>query len=278
MESIFSYTDYRQYLLDYFQEKKHANPGFSYRILAERAGFKARDYLMRVMKGQRNLSHDSADKLSGYFQFSEKQAEYFHALILFNQAETTSEKENLYVRLSEIQKYGKHQRLRQAQFAYLSSWHHIALRSLLPLLKKSEASDPEQVGRLLDPVLTGKQVKDSIEMLLSLGLLTKTPNGTYRVGELALTTGDEVASLSVAEFHKSAMDLAKRSIDKHSAASRDISGLTMGVSQDGFKRIKSEIQAFRKRIMAIAMNDSGEDMIYQMNLHLFPFSRNRGRA
>jgi uncharacterized protein (TIGR02147 family) len=261
MESIFSYTDFRQYLREYFQEKKAASPAFSYRMLAERAGFKARDYLLRVMNGQRNLSHDSADKLSKYFRFSEKQAEYFHALVLFNQAETTLEKEKIFARLAEIQKYGKHQRLRQAQFMYLSSWHHIALRSLLPLLNKSEASDPERVGLLLDPVISGKQVKDSIELLIGLGLLNKTPKGTYSVGDLALTTGDEVAALSVAGFHKTAMDLAKRSIDKHPAAARDISGLTMGVSQDGFKRIKSEIQAFRKRIMAIAMNDSGEDMI-----------------
>ncbi len=278
MESIFSYTDFRQYLREYFQEKKAASPAFSYRMLAERAGFKARDYLLRVMNGQRNLSHASADKLSKYFRFSEKQAEYFHALVLFNQAETTLEKEKIFARLTEIQKYGKHQRLRQAQFSYLSSWHHIALRSLLPLLNTSEAADPERVGLLLDPVISAKQVKDSIELLIGLGLLNKTPKGTYSVGDLALTTGDEVAALSVAGFHKTAMDLAKRSIDKHPAAARDISGLTMGVSQDGFKRIKAEIQAFRKRIMAIAMNDSGEDMIYQLNLHLFPFSHNRGRA
>jgi uncharacterized protein (TIGR02147 family) len=278
METVFSYTDYRLYLRDYFQEKKLANPSFSYRILAERSGFKARDYLMRVMNGQRNLSHTGADQLSKYFKFSEKQAEYFLTLIRFNQAETTQDKEPLFAKLSEIQRYGKHQRIRQDQFAYLSSWHHIALRSLLPLLTKAESSDAEKVGRLMDPVLTGKQVKDSIELLLRLGLLNKEPKSGYTVGDMALTTGDEVTSLSVAEFHKSAMDLARRSIDKHSAASRDISGLTMGVSQEGFTRIKSEIQAFRKRIMAIAMADSGEDMIYQLNLHLFPFSRNRGHA
>jgi uncharacterized protein (TIGR02147 family) len=278
METIFSYTDYRQYLRDYFQEKKQVNPSFSYRILAERCGFKARDYLMRVMNGQRNLSQAGTEQLSHYFKFSEKQAEYFLTLVRLNQAETTQEKEPLFAKLSEIQRYGKYQRIRQDQFAYLSSWHHIALRSLLPLLSKAESADPEKVGRLMDPVLTGKQVKDSIDLLLRLGLLNMDPRRGYTVGNMALTTGDEVASLSIAEFHKSTMDLARRSIDKHTAASRDISGLTMGVSQTGFTRIKKEIQAFRKRIMAIAMADSDEDMIYQLNLHFFPMSRNRGHA
>jgi uncharacterized protein (TIGR02147 family) len=282
METVYSYTDYRRYLRDYFAEKKRLNPRYSYRVLAEKSGFKARDYLMRVMNGQRNLSSAGAAQLSEYFQFSEKQADYFETLVRFNQAETTLLKEPLYAKLSEIRKYGKQQRLRQDQFAYLSSWHHIALRSLLPILDKRTAVDPEKVGRLMDPVLSAKQVRDSIELLMRLGLLNKTAGSAaktaYTVGEMALSTGDEVASLSVAEFHKTAMDLAKRSIDRHPSASRDISGLTMGVSLDGFRRIKNEIQAFRKKIMAIAVNDSGEDMLYQLNLHLFPLTRNQGRS
>ena len=278
MESVFSYTDYRKYLRDYFQAKKQANPGFSYRVLAQKCGFKARDYLMRVMQGKRNLSPAGAGLLSKYFQFSEKQAEYFQTLVLFNQAETTLEKQPHFTKLSEIQRHGKHQRLRQDQYAYLSSWHHIALRSLLPLLDRQAADDPEKVGRLMDPPLTAKQVKDSIELLLHLGLLKKEGKGGFSVGDMALTTGDEIASLSVAEFHKTAMDLAKRSINTHAAESRDITGLTMGVSQAGFRRVKSEIQAFRKRIMAIVMNDADEDMVYQLNLHLFPLTRKRGFA
>src|SRR5690349_25170844 len=120
MESIFAYTDYRLYLADFFEERKRQNKHFSLRMLAERSGFKARDYLMRVMRGDRNLSPDGAERLSKYFRFSEKQAEYFRILIQFNQAPTTSEKESCYRRLSEIQKYGAHQKLRRDQFEYLS--------------------------------------------------------------------------------------------------------------------------------------------------------------
>ena len=44
MESIFSYTDYRVYLKDYFASKKSGNGYFSLKVFADRAGFKARDY------------------------------------------------------------------------------------------------------------------------------------------------------------------------------------------------------------------------------------------
>ncbi len=280
MEPIFAYTDYRRYLADFFAERKRLNKHFSLRMLAERSGFKARDYLMRVMRGDRNLSLEGAGKLSDFFRFSEKQSEYFHALVLFNQAETTSAKELHFARMSEVQKYGAHQKLRQDQFEYLTAWYHSALRSLLPVLEPKPGPDGqedwERIGKLLDPPLTAKQARDSVDLLLRLGLLSRDGKGRYAVVEPALSTGDEVAALGVASFHRATMELAKRSIDRHPPTARDISGITMSISQDGFKRIKSELRAFRKRILAIASTDVGEDMVYQLNLHLIPMTRHQG--
>ncbi|MEO7425765.1 MAG: TIGR02147 family protein [Fibrobacteria bacterium] len=290
MESIFSYTDYRRYLLDFFAERKRLNKHFSLRMLAERSGFKARDYLMRVMRGDRNLSMEGAEKLSVFFRFSEKQGEYFRLLVQFNQASVLSEKEQCFLRMGEIRKYGAQQRLRQDQFEYLSAWYHSALRSLLPVLdpKILAASanggsaaanadmDWEKLARMLDPPLTAKQARASVELLMRLGLLQRDGKGRFAVAEAALSTGDEVATLGVAGFHRATMDLAKRSIDRHPATARDISGITMSVSQDGFRRIKAELRAFRKKIQAIASADVDEDMVYQLNLHLIPLTRHQG--
>ncbi|MEO6098473.1 MAG: TIGR02147 family protein [Fibrobacteria bacterium] len=280
MESLFSYTDYRRYLADFFAERKRLNKHFSLQMLADRSGFKARDYLMRVMRGDRNLSLEGIAKLSEFFRFSEKQTGYFRLLVQFNQAQTTAEKEQCYQQLSEIQKYGAHQRLRQDQFEYLTAWYHSALRSLMPVLAQKDLpagpDDWEKVAKLLDPPLTAKQARDSVDLLMRLGLLQRDEQGLYAVAEAALTTGDEVASLGVAAFHRATMELAKRSIDRHPPTARDISGITMSISQDGFRRIKSELRAFRKKVQAIASADMGEDMVYQLNLHLIPLTRHQG--
>ncbi len=282
METLFAYTDYRRFLADWFAAKKLANSHFSLRMLAERSGFKARDYLLRVMRGDRNLSPEGVRKLSGFFRFSEKQAEYFSALVEFNQAKTITDKERGYARLAEVRKYGSHQRLRQDQFEYLTAWYHSALRSLLPVLEPPLAGDGpeawERLGKLMDPPLSPKQARDSVDLLLRLGLLARDARGRFTVQEPALSTGDEVGALGVSAFHRATMELAKRSIDKHPPESRDISGITMSISQDGFRRIKSELRAFRKRIQAIASADSGEDMVYQLNFHLIPLTRTRGHA
>lgn len=276
MESLFAYSDYRLFLRDWYAEKKRTSKHFSLRMLAEKSGFKARDYLLRVMRGDRNLSLDGAGKLSRYLRFSEKQTEYFQTLVQFNQAPDTFEKERFWRRLSEFRKYGAHQKLRHDQFEYFSSWYHSALRSLLPVMDCGD--DWEKVARLLDPPITPKQARESVDLLLRLGLLQREWRGRYTVTHPALSTGDEIASLAVAGFHKASMDLVKRSIDRHPAPARDISGVTMSLSREGFQRIKSELQAFRKKVMAIASEDRDEELVYQLNLHFIPLTKARGAA
>ena len=124
----------------------------------------------------------------------------------------------------------------------------------------------------------GLQAKDSVDLLLRLGLLQREGRGKYSVSHPALSTGDEISSLAVAGFHKASMELVKRSIDRHPAPARDISGVTMSLSRDGFQRIKGELRAFRKKVMAIASEDRAEDMVYQLNLHFIPLTRARGAA
>lgn len=279
MPALLDYTDYRLFLKDWYTAKKTENRNFSLRIWAEKVGFKARDYLLRVMQGDRNLSQDGIIKLSEYFRFSEKQRRYFGALVRFNQADNQKEKETAWRELAQVQKFGSSQKLRLDQFDFYSSWHHAALRSLLPVLPRgTKATDWESLGKLLDPPLSAKQVRDSVEMMVRLGLLQDQGRGRYAVSRPGLTTGDEIASVAVGNFHKTIADLAKRSIDRHPAPSRDISGVTMSLSNRGFRRIKSELAAFRKRVMEIAAEDRDEDLVYQLSLHFFPLTRTRGSA
>ena len=100
MESVFTYTDYRLFLKDYIHEKKLQNKGFSFKVIADRAGFKARDYILRVMNGSRNLSQSGVCMLSQAIRFSEKEAEYFTNLVGFNQAKKPSEKDFFFNKFS----------------------------------------------------------------------------------------------------------------------------------------------------------------------------------
>ena len=275
MDPLFSYTDYRRFLREYFAEKKQQNRAFSLKTLADRAGFKARDYLLRVMNGSRNLSQSGVCMLSQALRFSEKEANYFASLVGFNQAKSPKEKEFFYEQMSTLRKYGHHQKLRDEQFESLSEWYYCAIRSLLPVIDFKD--DFAALARFLDPPLSTAQAKKAVLLLERHGLLHRTPEGRYESAVPAMTTGDEVSSIALMRFHRQSLDLARRALEIHPSGLRDVSGVTMSLSSRGYDKVRDEIRRFRKRLMDIATSDSAEEAVYQLNLQLFPLSKRKVR-
>jgi uncharacterized protein (TIGR02147 family) len=273
MESLYFYSDYRHYLRDFFSEKKRKNRKYSYKVLADKAGFKARDYILRVMTGKRNLSHSGIFRLAHALGLSQKETDYFSDLVAFNQAATPAEKELFFGRMTAGCPHGKHQVLRKDQFEYFSAWYYGAIRSLLPVMDFGD--DFAKLGKFLDPPLTPGEARRAVELLIRLGLIRRTGPGKYSVSASSLTAGDEVTSLALVQFHREALDLAKRAIERFPSQDRDVSGVTMSLSKKGYNQIKSEIQALRKKAMVIAEKDRMEDAAYQLNIQLFPLSKRR---
>jgi uncharacterized protein (TIGR02147 family) len=275
MEPLLTYTDYRKYLKDYLHEKKLLNNGFSLKVLADRSGFKARDYLLRVMNGTRNLSQSGVCMLSQALRLSEKEADYFANLVGFNQAKTAKEKEFFYGKIAAVRKHGQGgaQKLRSDQFEYLSQWHYSALRSLLPVIDFKD--DYAALGRFLDPPLTPGEAKKAVKLLLQLGILRRSDAGKYTVPTSSLSTGDDVASVALTQFHRQSLDLARRALDYFPGSERDISGVTLSLSRPGFEKIRAEAGRFRKQVMEIAAEDSGEEGVFQVNIQLFPLSKRK---
>ena len=273
MNSLFEYTDYRKFLRDYYDSKKREKKGFSLKVLADRAGFKARDYVLRVMNGSRNLSQSGVYMLSRALRLSEKETDYFTNLVSFNQADMPREKDFFLRKMAGVGKYNRLQKLRQEQVVYLSEWYYSALRSLLPVIDFKD--NYAEIAKFLDPPLTPAQARKAVELLLQLGLLTREKTGRYSVPVSQLTVDGEVLSVALARFHKQSLDLARRAIDCYPSSGREISGVTMSLSSAGFDKIKSEIQAFRRKAMAIAEQDANEEGAFQLNIQLFPLSKRR---
>lgn len=275
MESLVTYTDYRKFLRDYIHEKKLLNKAFSFKMLADRAGFKARDYILRVMNGTRNLSQSGVCMLSQAIRLSEKDADYFANLVGFNQAKTSKEKEFFYNKIVAVRQHGhgRVQKLRSDQFEYLSQWHYSALRSLLPVIDFKD--DYAALGRFLDPPLTPGEAKKTVRLLLQLGIILRSDSGKYTVPASSLSTGEDLASVALTQFHRQSLDLARRALDYFPVSERDISGVTLSLSRQGYEKIREEARLFRKRAMEIAADDSNETGVYQVNIQLFPLSKRK---
>ena len=269
---IFEFLDYREFLKDYYNTKKMANPAFSLRVFSDKIGFKAKDFISRVMNGEKKLSTQSIPKVASGLRLGKHETEFFVALVKFNQAETMEERNAAFEEMQAVLKVvrfaEKQHLLGHTQYMVYSHWRHLTIRSLIGMYGFD--GDYEALAKQVHPHITADEAKKSVKLLEECQLIKKGKDGKYTLTDSAITTGDRTSRLALRGFHQHCLKLAADSIDRDPPGSRHISGLTLGISQEGYERIVERINAFRKEIALIAEEDESADKVFQLQFALFP--------
>jgi uncharacterized protein (TIGR02147 family) len=142
---------------------------------------------------------------------------------------------------------------------------------LITLPELSE--DPAWIGRRLIPPISPQQAQKALDLLLQLGLLKRDESGRLVQSDAFISTGDEVTSTSVANYHRTMIQMGAEALDRFPGPDRDISSVTMALSEKNFREIKALIQRFRKELLAIADQDQNSEGVYQANFQLFPLAK-----
>jgi uncharacterized protein (TIGR02147 family) len=269
MPNIFDYLSYREFLRDCYAEQKAEAPFKSYSYLAEKAGFKSKSFIPHVIEGKKNLSKESIYKIARTLKLDKKAFSYFEDLVAFNQATTLEQRNYFYARLSEYNRRNTARVVQKRQFEFYSRWYHNTIRELVTIVDFKD--DYKLLARMIRPNLTARQARDSVQLLVKLGLIEKK-QGRYTQTDRAITTGDEIAALAILNFHVQNLALAAEQVSVCPSAERDISAMVVGLSARGFKTIKEEIQSFRKRIADIVEQDQPAERVYHINFQLLPTS------
>lgn len=268
---IYEYLDYREFLKDYYNCKKAANAAFSLRVFSDKIGFKAKDFISRVMNGEKNLSSQSILKVANGLRLGKHETEFFIALAKFNQAETTENRNAAFEEMQSVLKVVRFAESRytlgHCQYMVYSHWRHLTVRSLIGLFGFN--GDYETLAKQVHPHITIDEAKKSVKLLEDCNLIEKDKSGNYKLTENAITTGDRTSKLALRGFHQHCLKLASESIDNDPPSMRHISGLTLGISKEGYDRIVERINAFRKEIALIAEEDKNSDKVFQLQFALF---------
>lgn len=273
MSDIFTYFNYRDFLRDYYKEQKAGNPSFSYQYLALKAGFKTKSFIPHVIEGKKNLSRDSIYKLAMALKLEKKAFSYFEDLVAFNQASTLEQRNYFFSKLSEYNRRNIARIVQKKQYDFYTKWYHNTIRELVTIADFKD--DYKKLAHMVKPSVTPLQARQSVALLLQLGLIEQK-HGRYIQTNRAITTGDEVYSLAVQNFHVQNLVMAADAVSICPVEERDVSTLVVGLSPKGFKAVKEEIRQFRKRLVEIVDLDEPAERVYAINFQLLPTSERAG--
>ena len=269
MKDILEYTSYRQYIADYYADKK-AKSAFTWQEFTRAAGFSSPVHLKYASEGKLNLSDAAALRVAQAMHLAGYEQDYFCEMVKFDNAKTDAEKKAAFGKMLSIADSVKAKIIEGDSFRYFESWKNPVLRELAPAMPGAK---PLALARACRPEITAAEVTETLNFLVKAGLLQKDKDGNYKQTERGVTTGPmEVTPIAVREMHRQMGEFALEAIEGVAQDERHFSGLTLGITRDAYEKIVQEIAEFRKRIITIATQDDGMDEVYRLNVQLFPMT------
>jgi uncharacterized protein (TIGR02147 family) len=270
MKNIFNYTDYRKFLADEVQKRKEQNAHFTYRYIAQHLKLASPGFFNWVISGKRKLPETLIPNLVTLFKLDDLESSYFSLLVRYNHCTEIVEREEFFEKLSVLKKKHTACRLTSEQHELFSKWHYLAIHELLHIYTFKD--DYRALASALCPKIRINEAREAIEKLEKLGFITRDENGFFKPVETVLSTGGVWESELITNLQVYLADLGKNSILTLPKKERNISNVTVCLSEKSKTKIVKEIIALRQRILALSESDQEADTVYQCNFHIFPIS------
>lgn len=266
---VFRYLDHRAFLGDFYMAQKKRR-GFSYRAFAQAAGLSGPNYVQLVIAGKRNLTENTAARFAVVCGLTSDAAEYFVALVRFNQATSDEERNDRHRRLKAFRRYRRAHKLELAEASYHSTWYLPAICELAtsPWFRE----DPQWIAMTLRPAIKPREAAQALATLLELGLLCRDEEGRIRQHSRVMSTGPETTMMHLRNYHAEMMQRATLAMAEFPALERDVSSLTMCVGPEVLSALKERIRTFRRELIDLVTSDQNPSRVLQLNLQLFPLS------
>ena len=267
---VFDYLDFRAFLRDFYVHENTLKKGFSFRAFSRRAGLSSPNHLKRVMEGDRNLALETARKFAKACRLTGDAAQYFEELVRLDQAATVKERQEVHGALSGFRGYRQAQQLDMAHAAYHAQWYIPAIRELAG--RADFDGSAKWLAERLWPKISVAEANRALHTLKELGLLVADADGRLVQANDVVTTGPELPAVHIANYHVMMLERAAASIDLIPSSERDISSVTLLLSEGGVARIKGRIQRFRRELLELAVAEPAGTQVVQVGFQLFPLS------
>jgi uncharacterized protein (TIGR02147 family) len=266
---IFNYLDCAKYLRDYYTAHHESDPWFSYKFMQEKTGVDP-GYMVKVFQGKKHLAQKTLDSFVNMLKLRPREAEYFRLLVLFGKAKSDQEIKIIFEKMLPFVELGA-RKIEAKSYEYYTKWYHAAIREILAYYPFT--GDYKALARMTVPEISAREAKSAVALLLKLGFIEKNDEGRCTLTSRFITSGDEWQSIAIRQFQKDTIMLAHRALDNVSKELRDISTVTVTLSEAGFVAAREKIRTVRREILELARKEENAECAYHLNLQLFPIGK-----
>ena len=275
MKSVIEYRDYREYVLEYYRERKRCS-AFTWREFARLAGFASGSYLKLVCDGKTRLLEEGARKTALAMGLLDFEYDYFILMVRYENAKTEEHKKKCFEEMQAIAEASHVKVLGSELYAYYETWKHSVVRELAVAMPGAK---PLEMAKACRYPISAADVSESLRFLVREGFLEHDPDGGYRQTSRSLSTGRlKVVSVAVHSMLRQMGEFALEAFDSLPISERHFSGVTMGVTAESYEKVLDELARCRQRIVSIVASEKHPDKICRLNMQVFPLTENLNRG
>lgn len=269
MRPIFEYLDYRDLLKDALEDRKAANPAYSFRMMGEALGLHTSN-VFRLLNKETHLPARCQSRAVDYLGLTERSATYFLLLVGYARERSGKARQEMLEKAMALRDVNRVD-LGEKELAYFRDWWVAAVRGVLEMVDGK--AHPAEIARKLKPEVSEAQVSAALQLLLDLGLVKKGVSGTLRVGDphLGVSRGPEKVK-AVRHYQRQALSLATEALERFPPEIRDVTTLTMAVDGPVFSQVRDLLRECRLQIQKNSEAAKSPDRVMQLVMAYFPLT------
>ena len=236
MISIFNYLDYRKFLRDYYEARKalgeksrQRRSKYTLERCAKEAGLSCRINIFEIMSGKTRIVEERLPDFIRAMGLSRREAEYFEALVHYDDAKDTEEKLELFEKLRALGRKRKIRIIAESELEYFSKWYIPVIREVAVLYGRGD--NYRKMAKMIWPQIKPVEVRRTVKLLLKLGFLKKMKGGRYQAADPHVSSGDDIGGLKTYQFNKGVLEQAIAAMVRVPMLEREVSSMVLCVSR-----------------------------------------------
>lgn len=267
--NIFNFSSLTDFLQHYYFNQNKNQDHFTYENWSYHLGFKSRSFMYLVATNRRSLSPESAEILARYFNFNEKERQYFFLLAHVSKKENNTIENILKDKVLENFNFNE-EKLTSDKAAILLSSPTLPLIKLLLACKDIEGTknDIQKYIKIDDQALAA-----DLEILLKNNFIVKSHNLKneiiYKTKESNFKITDDSSPAAIQKFHDNVLNETIE-INQKNTALKKLRSLMFILSDYEFFEIEQDIECFLNKIKNKCLTPNIKSKnIFRFNIHFY---------
>jgi len=265
-------SDYRDFLKQFFMQRKVELPLYSYRMMGQKLGLET-SQLFRILNKEYHLPTRCIPLAKELLGLTGRYGEYFEIIVAAAKTRSSSKQNKLYemaIALRDVEL----RNLKSQELKFLGNWWIPVVRSCVELA--GGKINVAEIAKTIRPQITKAQVQEALDVLFELGFITRQPSERASVTKTHFTVSGPEKLIAIRTFQKQILTLSLKAIDEIPPDERDISTLSLVVDKECFMDIREMAREFRRQVQRRVDEVKVPDTAMQLIVSLFPLTENRG--